>query len=94
VTTEHVISHLLDAWTRTPAASEPRLDEAARGAHAELAAIRAALAAGDLRALEVYGGVNGALARMRKLAADKAGTGATKTAITSGRTWRSVRVPE
>ena len=63
-------------------------------ARAELAAIRSALAAGDLRALEVYGGVNGALARMRELAADKAGTGRAKPAITSGRTWRSARVPE
>ena len=66
----------------------------ARGARAELAAIRTALAAGDLRALEVYGGVNGALARMRHLAAGKAGTGRAKPAITSGRTWRSARVPE
>ena len=37
--------HVLDAWTRTPAASQPRLDEAARGAHAELTEIRAALGA-------------------------------------------------
>ena len=85
---------VLDAWTRAPAAADERLDEAARGARDELAAIRTALAAGDLRALEVYGGINGALARMRHLAVDKAGNGRAKPAITSGRTWRSARVPE
>ena len=85
---------VLDGWTRAPAASPPRLNEPAGNVQAEQATIRAALAAGDLRALAVYGGVNGALARMRHLAAGKAGTGRSKPAVTSGRTWRSARVPE
>ena len=88
---------VLDGWTRAPAAPAADtvpLDEAARGARAELAAIREAVAAGDLAALEAYGGLNGALARMRDLAAGAAGTGRAKPAITSGRTWRSTRVPE
>ena len=82
---------VLEDWTRAPAPSGPRVDQAAGGA--ELAAIRAAVAAGDLGALETYDGVNGALARMRHLAAGKAGDRA-KPAVTSGRTWRSTRVPE
>ena len=89
-------AQVLDGWTTTSAASDAeaaRLDAAARGAHAECAAIRTAVAAGNLGALEAYGGVNGALARMRDLAADAAVTGQAKPMITTGRTWRSRRVP-
>ena len=89
---------VLDGWTRVTAPADAGtgpLDEAARGARAELAAIRQTVAAGDLAALEVYGGLNGALARMRDLAAPgAAGTGRGTPAITRGRTWRSTRVPE
>ncbi len=88
---------VLDGWTRVTAPAEGGtgpLAEAARGARAELAAIRRAVAAGDLAALEAYGGLNGALARMRDLAAGAAGTSRAKPAITSGRMWRSTRVPE
>ena len=59
---------VLAGWTRAPAAPDggaERSGEAARGAEAELAAVRAAVARGDLAALETYGGINGALARRR-----------------------------
>ncbi len=62
-------------------------------ASAELAAIRKALVTSDWAALEVYGDINGALRRMSVLA-DAAETRGLKVAITSGRTWRSTRVPE
>ncbi len=88
---------VLDGWTRVSAASgaaaEPR-GEAAGRARTELAALRAAVSAGDLAALADYGGLNDALARMRELAADAGRTGPERPAITSGRTWRSRRVPE
>ena len=85
---------VLAGWTRTPAAAGRPPDEAAADTRAELAAIRSALAAGDLPALDAYGGVNGALARMRTLAAANGSAGKSKPAVTSGRTWRSTRVPE
>ena len=72
---------VLDAWTRAPAppdAAAERSGEAARGA---------AVARGDLAALETYGGINGARAALR------IGAGGAAPAITSGRTWRSTRVP-
>ncbi len=87
---------VLAGWTRAPAAPDAaaeRPGEAERRAEAELAAVRAAVARGDLAALEAYGGINGALARMRDLAALKSGAGRAAPAITSGRTWRSTRVP-
>ena len=62
-------------------------------ASAELAAIRKALVTSDWDALEAYGDINGALRRMSVLA-DAAETRGLKVAITSGRTWRSTRVPE
>ena len=48
---------VLAGWTRAPAAPDggaERSGEAARGAEAELAAVRAAVARGDLAALETY----------------------------------------
>ena len=87
---------VLAGWTRAPAAPDAgaeRSGEAARGAEAELAAVRAAVARGDLAALETYGGINGALARMRDLSARRTGADGEAPAITSGRTWRSTRVP-
>ena len=86
---------VLAGWTKAPApAAEPeRAAGAERGARAAFAEIQAAVARGDLAALEAYGGINGALARMRDLSAAAAGTGGARPAITSGRTWRSTRVP-
>ena len=85
---------VLAGWTRASSAAGQPLDKTEADTRAELAVIRSALAAGDLRALDAYGGVNGALARMRTLAAAGAGNGRAKPAVTSGRTWRSTRVPE
>ncbi len=92
---------VVDRWMREPVAraaereeTAARLCEQARREE-ELESIRAALVAADHDALTPYGGLNGALARMRDLAsAEGAGTGRPKPAITTGRTWRSPRVPE
>ncbi|MCY4027872.1 MAG: hypothetical protein OXH75_16365 [Acidobacteria bacterium] len=92
---------VVDRWTREPVApaaereeTAARLCEQARREE-ELESIRAALVAGNSSALRRYGDVNGALARMRELAtAETAGTVRAKPAITTGRTWRSRRVPE
>ncbi len=87
---------VLAGWTRAAEAAGPGLDggaEAARAARAEYAEIQAAVARGDLAALEAWGGINGALSRMRELSAAAAGAGGAGPAITSGRTWRSTRVP-
>ena len=86
---------VLAGWTKTaaPAGGAEGGTKAARAMKAEFAEIQAAVARGDLAALEAYGGINGALARMRDLSAAAAGTGGAGPAITSGRTWRSTRVP-
>ena len=63
-------------------------------ASAELAAIRKALVTSDWAALEAYGDINGALRRMSVLADASAETRGSKVAITTARTWRSMRVPE
>ncbi|MCY4658524.1 MAG: hypothetical protein OXF93_01740 [Acidobacteria bacterium] len=86
---------VLAGWTKTagPAGAADGGSEAARAAKAEFAEIQAAVARGDLAALEAYGGINGALGRMRELSAAEAGTGGARPTITSGRTWRSTRVP-
>ena len=52
------------------------------------------MATSNWAAFEPYGGINGALRRMSVLAAACAGSGRSGAAITSGRTWRSKRVPE
>ncbi len=92
---------VLDRWMREPVApaaereeTAARLCEQARREE-ELESIRAALVAGNYDALRPYGDLNGALARMRDLAtAEAAGSVRAKPAITTGRTWRSSRVPE
>ena len=62
-------------------------------AAAEMTAIRNAIAAADSAALEAYGGLDPALQRMRVLDAACAGSRRSTAAITTGRTWRSTRVP-
>ena len=81
---------VLGRWASTPPESVTRAHEEAA---AEMAAIRKAIATGDWTALEVYGGLNPALRRMRVLNAACAGSRRSRAAITSGRTWRSARVP-
>ena len=61
---------------------------------AEMAAIKKAIAASDWDALEAYGGLNPAIRRACVLDAACAGSRRSRAAITSGRTWRSNRVPE
>ena len=86
---------VLAGWTKAPAAAagaENRRCGTRRPG--EVRAIEAAVARGDLAALEVYRGINGALGRLRDLSAAEAGNVGAGPAITSGRTWRSTRVPE
>ena len=75
---------VLETWVRPPAAA---------GAAEEIATIRAALVCGDRAALEGYGGLNGALSRLRTLAAGADSPGRAAPAVTSASTWRSWRVP-
>ena len=69
---------VLAGWMKAAEAAGPAAGggtEAARAAKVEFAEIQAAVARGDLAALEAYGGINGALARIRDLSAAEAGTG-------------------
>ena len=87
---------VLADWTKAPAGRDAEAErdaETARAARAEFAEIQGAVARGDLAALETYRGINGALGRMRELSAAQAGSSGTGPAITTGRTWRSTRVP-
>ena len=81
---------VLAKWASTP----PESVTMAQGeAAAEMAAIKNAIATGDAAALEDYGGLNAALQRTRILNAACAGSRRSTAAITTGRTWRSTRVP-
>ena len=82
---------VLDKWAATPAESVAMAHDEAP---AELAAIKTAVATSDWNALEAYGGLNPALQRARVLGAACAGDRKSRAAITTGRTWRSKRVPE
>ena len=81
---------VLDKWASTPPES---VTMAREDAAAEMAAIKKAIATGDPAALETYGGLNPALQRTRILNAARAGSRRSAAAITTGRTWRSTRVP-
>lgn len=82
---------VLDQWAATPPES---VTLSQQEAETELAAIKKAIAAGDWAALEVYGGLNLAIKHTCVLDAACAGSRRSKAAITTGRTWRSTRVPE
>ena len=77
-------------WTATAPESVAMSRQEASTA---LAAIRKALVTSDWAAMEAYGDINGALRRMSVLA-DAAETRGLKVAVTSGRIWRSMRVPK
>ena len=81
---------MLDKWASTPPESVTIAHEVAA---AEMAAIKKAIATDDSAALEAYGGLNPALQRTRILNAACAGSRRSTAAITTGRTWRSRRVP-
>ena len=81
---------VLDQWASTPPESVMMAHEAAA---AEMATIRTAIATSDWAALEAYGGLNPAFRRASVLNAACAGSRRSRAAITSGRTWRSTRVP-
>ena len=78
---------VLNKWASIPPGTSVKAEEAA----AELESIRRAIAAGDWVALEVYGGLNPTL--QRTIVLEAARIRQSRPAITSGRTWRSVRVP-
>ena len=80
---------VLEGWTRTPPPAAAAPESAP-----EIAAIRKAVAALDLTALEAWGGLNQAIARCAALEEDRPRPAPQGPAITSGRTWRSRRVPE
>ena len=81
---------VLDRWASTP----PESVTVAYGkAAAETAAIKNPIATSDEATLEAYGGLNPALQRMRILDAACAGIRGPTATITTGRTWRSTRVP-
>ncbi len=80
---------VLEGWTRAPRAAGGAPESAA-----EIAAIRKAVAALDLAALEVWGGLNDAIARCAALEEASERSRPQGPAITAGRTWRSRRVPE
>ena len=81
---------VLDRWASTPPESVTMAHDHAA---AEMAAIKQAIATGDVTDLEAYGGLNPALQRTRILSAACAGSRRSTAAITTGRTWRSTRVP-
>ena len=81
---------VLDRWASTPPESVTMAHE---HAGAEMAAIKQVIATGDVTALEAYGGLNSPLQRTRILSAACAGSRRSTAAITTGRTWRSTRVP-
>ena len=82
---------VLDQWAATPPESVMMSQQEAA---TEMAAIKKAIATSDWAALEVYGGLNPAIQRACVLDAACAGSRRSRAAITSGRTWRSTRVPE
>ena len=82
---------VLDKWAATPPES---VMMPCQEAAAELAAIKKAIATSDWDALEVYGGLNPAIQRACVLGAAYAGSRKSRAAVTTGRTWRSKRVPE
>ena len=81
---------VLDKWASTPPES---VTMAREDAAAEMSAIKQAIATGNSAVLEAYGGLNPALQRTRILNAACAGGRRSTAAITTGRTWRSTRVP-
>ncbi|MYN65063.1 MAG: hypothetical protein F4X11_08550 [Acidobacteria bacterium] len=80
---------VLEGWTRAPRVAGGAPDSAE-----EIAAIRKAVAALDLAALEAWGGLNDAIARCAALEEASERSRPQGPAITAGRTWRSRRVPE
>ncbi len=89
----------LDGWVAMPLACDAHCEAAAAQVSEqvrrdeEIATVRTAIATLDEAGLAPYGGLNGAIARCAAL--ETAATAATrvKPMITTGRTWRSVRVP-
>ena len=82
---------VLDKWAATPPETVMLPPQEAAS---ELAAIKTAISTNDRAALETYGGLNPALQRARVLRPACAGDRRSRAAITTGRTWRSTRVPE
>ena len=82
---------VLDQWATTP---PEFVTLSQQEAAAEMAVIKKAIATSDWAALEVYGSLNPAIRRACILDAACAGSRRLRAAITSGRTWRSKRVPE
>lgn len=90
---------LLDSWVSTPAVVDAHCEAVvARVAEQvprdeEIASVRATIATLDEAALPACGGLNGAIARCSALEAASTATTRVDPMITTGRTWRSRRVP-
>jgi len=82
---------VLDKWAATPPEAVLLSHQEAAS---ELAAIKKAISTGDWAALETHGGLNPAIQRACVLDAICGGDRRSRAAITTGRTWRSTRVPE
>ena len=91
---------VFDGWVATPAAVDAHCEAAAARVgkqvrrDEEIASVRAAIATLDDAALATYGGLNGAVARCAALETAATATTRVTPIITTGRTWRSRRVPE
>ncbi len=94
-----VAGRVLDGWVATPAAVDAHCEAAAARVaeqvrrDEEIASVRAAIATLDEAALATHGGLNGAVARCAALEAAATASRRVKPMISTGRTWRSVRVP-
>ncbi len=90
---------VLDGWVSTPAVVDAHCEAAAARVAVqvrrdeEIASVRAAIATLDEAALAAYGGLNGAIACCAALETAVTATSRVKPMITTGRTWRSRRVP-
>ena len=94
------VGRLLDGWVSTPTARGAHCKAAAARVaeqmrrEEELASVRTAIATLNEAALATYGGLNEAVVRCAALETAAIAAARVKPMITTGRTWRSVRVPE
>ena len=93
-----VARRVLKGWMRASVSAEgdgdARLHEEVRRRLPEIELLRAAVAKLDHAVLETYGGLNRAVRRCAALETEAAAIRLPKPAITAGRTWQSMRVPE
>ena len=95
-----VPGRVLDGWVSTPAVVDAHCEAAAARVaeqvrrDEEIASVRAAIATLDEAVLAAYGRLNGTVACSAALETAATVTSRMKPMISTGRTWRSWRVPE